>query len=309
MSDGKFFNLLDSQQSDSDRISELERLWPFIRKKVQEYEQVISEFNSVKPLIQILKKEIVEHCEKQFDQFSQELKSLRSFLQENMKENQLECKAIKKELSESVERELSHHDSSSKFIKKFDDVEKRLEKILNSHGEIENLVVKKHDLETHAKYSKEAHENIFQRLKYLESLPGKQERISENIKLALETVENKISESNRMIGSQNSKMSAIEEKCQSSHDSLKNELRTSFDNLSEWMDSKILQSKNEAKNPIPLIDLAKNEIYKKMEAMEFDSKNAILKSNNCSQQIAILEKKMENLSLLFKKMELDKASS
>lgn len=62
--------------------------------------------------------------------------------------------------------------------------------------------------------------------------------------------------------------------------------------------------KSPQKDPSDMINAAKSEILSKLEAVTLDSNNAMLKSSNSSHQIMILEKKMENINLTLKKLEL-----
>ena len=52
------------------------------------------------------------------------------------------------------------------------------------------------------------------------------------------------------------------------------------------------------------LNALKTELLSKMEGITLDANNALLKASNSSQQIMILEKKMENLALNVKKNEL-----
>lgn len=54
------------------------------------------------------------------------------------------------------------------------------------------------------------------------------------------------------------------------------------------------------------IDAMRDDLLKKIEDMSIDGRNAVLKAGNSSQQIAIIEKKIENILLTLKKIDLSK---
>ena len=72
------------------------------------------------------------------------------------------------------------------------------------------------------------------------------------------------------------------------------------------MDKKVANlAKDFDSNPLSA-ESVKAALFKEIEALALDGKNAYLKSNNCATQLALLEKKLENLNLLIKKHELTK---
>ena len=72
------------------------------------------------------------------------------------------------------------------------------------------------------------------------------------------------------------------------------------------MDTKLEAMKQETIASILPDGSMEERLSKRMEAISLEGANAYLKSNNNAQQILLLEKKIENLTLLLKKYELNK---
>lgn len=73
--------------------------------------------------------------------------------------------------------------------------------------------------------------------------------------------------------------------------------------LKEWSESKLLELL--PKDNTYLFENFRNELLKKLEVIGIDCMNAVLKAGNISNQIPMLEKRIENISLILKKYEIN----
>lgn len=76
--------------------------------------------------------------------------------------------------------------------------------------------------------------------------------------------------------------------------------------VSNFISSEFAKMKMELAGSPSSFESAKSEIEKKMQSIELDASNAVLKSSNADQQIKLLERKIENISLQLKNYELSK---
>lgn len=90
-------------------------------------------------------------------------------------------------------------------------------------------------------------------------------------------------------------------------DSQANEHISALQNLEQsiktWSESKILEML--PKDATPIFENLKSEVLKKLEVIGIDCMNAVLKAGNISNQIPMLEKRIENIMLILKKYELN----
>ncbi len=83
-------------------------------------------------------------------------------------------------------------------------------------------------------------------------------------------------------------------------------LKTEIQNLRSHFDSKLNAQREEVLNrPSDIPDLRK-EFDKKLELVELNGQNSILRSSNNEKQILLVERKIENIYQLIKKIELSK---
>lgn len=73
--------------------------------------------------------------------------------------------------------------------------------------------------------------------------------------------------------------------------------------IKEWTEKKILEML--PKDNSSYFETLKSDLLKKLEVVGIDCMNAVLKAGNISNQIPMLEKRIENISLILKKYELN----
>jgi hypothetical protein len=89
-------------------------------------------------------------------------------------------------------------------------------------------------------------------------------------------------------------------------DAIRKENETLYEYISN-IDQSMKEVEEKAKRSIKMeMDLAISKAFIAMESISLDAKNASLKSSNCSAQVDLINKKMENVQLLMKKFELNK---
>lgn len=89
-------------------------------------------------------------------------------------------------------------------------------------------------------------------------------------------------------------------------DAQESELTCALKNLEQsikvWSESKIMEML--PKDYTPIFENLKSEVVKKLEIIGMDCMNAVLKAGNISNQIPMIEKRIENIMLTLKKYEL-----
>lgn len=89
----------------------------------------------------------------------------------------------------------------------------------------------------------------------------------------------------------------------------KNEIHSAMDDFVSEVHKKIEAFKQEIKNqPCPL-DEVKKEIKEKLDIVSMDCQNSQLRSANCEKHLNLIEKKIESIMLLIKKIDLNQQGS
>lgn len=298
MSGGKRFSA-DQVLSAEERLDEMERKYSVIQERIQAYDQIINEFEILKKE----SKELKSHCNQLENLTAKESGNLLSKIVE---------------LSNYLDQLKKSNENNYSIIQQFGT--NHILQINKINEDINNYTLGLRDL------SKDANENN----KRIDVLSKSVSLLNSSLK----TTSNKVEDFSESLAN-------IAKK----HDSLKKEISTvsasniAFSQQSEHLIHKIPDFKDwasqvlvktdaslqdvrlELKNKIstgienvrtelkedPLtVDFIKKEFKNSLESLALDSKNAYLKSNNSSQQIQLLEKKIENINLTLKKYELSK---
>lgn len=298
MSEAKKF-AFKSPLSAEERLDEIERKYGVIQERIQAYDEVLAQFSAI---------------QKDLKQSKQNTASLHDFLDSFSKE----MKSAHSSFLAQIQPLKSIQDSHSKSLQAHDTtISSMLEHASNMRNESKSAI------------------------EQLNSKVGGWANEQAKICSFLEEIKRKISE---IVSQQSAYIGNLEklyadyfkfkDNTESSQTSLNKEIRKAKQaideapDLVEWankvytriqsdltyrdrqatsyVDKKVDEvAQNFAADPLSAESI-KAALFNEIQSVALDSKNAYLKSNNCAQQIQLLEKKLENLNLIIKKYELNK---
>lgn len=281
-----------------EKVNECFRKFNVIIEKIQSYDQVLEKFKEVISKIEEISGIQLEN-EKKLSYFESSLKTLQSVISQNFlisttqfQENNVEIRKVKcslEDLSSTIQDDISHfkeglYDCKSKIrniiessVQKssIDQLQKEQKSLKSMSDKVIDRLIDMSD-------SLKDYNLNFEEYKKLNSIETFQEQI-DNIEFSLKDTSNNIS------------------------NKIKN--CVTLDTLSKFYSSKVepelISIKDQLINQPSLESLQKN-MMEKIEKISLDASNSVLKANNCSKQIEIVERKIENISLLVKKIELSK---
>jgi hypothetical protein len=307
MSDCKRFGPTeDYDKSPEERLAEVERLWPIIQGKLQAYDKVLSEFDGVKASFDPLKSSLESQKEELKNFLLSNDKILKEFVTQKFDylQNQgqylsIDLDKFKESYSLSIQDIFKRHELLSCLIS---DASARVSSLQS---------------DVKAKASKDDHKAyVDDKVKTLQdqvvSFSFKADALDERIQ------QNKIEKIQddslrySLISQMNEKVKHCDDLKKFVEDSLNSiseSIQMKHAHLLSQVESSLSQAKSDISNssdPSKALDVLRSDFMKKVEGMALDTSNALLKSANSSQQILILEKKIENIFLILKKFELSK---
>lgn len=299
MSDGKKFAKTNASLSPEERLEIAERNFSVILERIQSYDQVLSEFSSLK---------------KELKQANQNIASLHDF-----------CDSFSKEIRSSIS-------SLSARVQPLKGVQDSHEKAIQSLSSTINAL-----LEHSSNYRNETKEGVDQLNNKLSSSIMESNKIAsllDDMGRKVSVLSTQQSQYSTNLDKLYSDYFKFKDSSESISCSLGKEIRKvkqSVDDapdLTEWankiytriqsdlgyrdkqatayVDKKVeTLSEDFAANPLSAESI-KASLFNEIQNLSLDGKNAYLKSNNCATQIQILEKKLERLNIILKKYELNK---
>lgn len=299
MSGGNSF-LPEAEKTPEERLASLEQMIPVFIQKIQSYDKVLSEFSDVKKSIDDAHHNLESHKAFTLDiasalsnyKFSNETKV--SLLAQEYYTQVAKVNTIKKDLmdlmqfSDKIQKSLSESDANNK----------------SKHIELINTMVKQSAIdEIKSDFYKATNALISQDNLHQAKMQAQEEKNSQFI-----SKHNSLSQE---INSLKSMTSEVDEKSvslagivQRLQTDMVNLISLARRDLGKEIEKNNLDLKKSIDSSPATSDSIKKEVSSQIEAVALDGRNALLKSNNSSQQIALLEKKIENLYLLLKKFEL-----
>ncbi len=285
--------------SAEERLTEIERKYGVIQERIQAYDEVLSQFAAVK---------------KELKQARENTASLHDFCDSLAKEVKASISSITcqiqplKNVQDAHERALQGHSST---------ITSMLEHATNKHVEIRSSI-----------------EEINSRMATWASDRMKINGFLDELKRTISEISNKQYNHSNSLDKLYADYIKFKDKTEETHTSLNKEIKKnkqSIDDapdIADWasklygrvtsdmsyrdkqmtsyVDKKIDGlAQDFAADPLSA-ESVKASLLNELQTLALDGKNAYLKSNNCSQQIQILEKKVENLNLIIKKYELNK---
>ena len=279
------------------RLVEAERKYEFIKQRIQAYDQVLNDFNDIK---------------KTLKQNNDALKEQSSLLSEHSNQSKSKMANAEGQLQNLKGRQ----DANSKSL---EDQNSMVSSVLAKvHGlqeqckvSIENLAQKVALVAMEQSKSLSKCHELEQKISEIEAQKLSQVKNLEKLYVDYfgfkEKVDAKHASLNEQIDKLKKSLAAMPD-----FQDWSSKIYTRVDNsvsyrdkqATAYVDKKIeALAQDFATNPLSAESI-KASLASELQSFSLDAKNAYLKSNNCAQQIQLLEKKLENLTLIIKKYEL-----
>jgi len=301
MSIGKKFNKEEKQLTDQERIEVLEAKIPALIERIQAYDEVLEkfkereqDFEKIQNFADLILAKLEEIHERnividgKLNDFSQENADLKRDLAANL---------------DKTTKGLSNLDSQVK------DLQVSNEKRFKSHSENTqknlNNCVKRQDLEASLQNM-----GLFQRsaLEKMGLLEQKDKQHDETVSSLLNEHDNILKKWEK----QNQNLQAVTISLEESKKGFKSEIDGVYEDierkkseLTEAINTKGQEVKDYVDTTPSSIEYVRKEFNNKMQLIQFDSENAVQKSNNNEKALKIIEKKVESLMLKQKQLELE----
>ena len=303
MSGGRIYGVVSDGSVDPlARISELETSWPIIQAKLSAYDGLISE-------VQNIKNELIT-IKSKHEELKDDLNSVDDNAKESVEYAQSRINFHVQALTDSqksiLEITSGHKGLISQFRDNLQEVKDSLESVKAKVEQGLEGAASKVSLQDHKDQSNNALSVVKDVIgdlgsKFAEVKAGLAvvksgfQNQGENESVILGTIKEM---QDRVIGLVNS------------YESYKTYVSTLVYNetkkVSDGIDSKMKDLKASS-SPAMAVNALREEFVKKMEGVALDGTNAVLRSANATTQIGLLEKKIENILLRLKAIELPKA--
>lgn len=303
MSDGKIYGpVIDGSVDPLERISNLERLWPIIQNRLQVYDKVSDDLQSIKKDIQDIKN-VQNQIQDSVADVNQGKDVVEKLLTDHIGGTNNMINDFHNTVS-SIIVEMENH--KKQVVNKFTEHSSNLHTFKNSMIEETGNFIKSDELLNFKTLTFDSFERLS---KDIISLQKKHSEVSQNLL-----------SSQSLITSSKSEVADISQKFVEFCNQVTS-LNNNFESLKKYMESQLskesqkiyqdLEQKiSDVKKSFPSSSQAlsglKDEIVKKLEGVALDGTNAVLRSNNSASQIVLLEKKIENILLRLKAVELPK---
>jgi chromosome segregation ATPase len=298
MSDGKKF-AAKALLSAEDRLTEIERKYSVIQERIQAYDAVLSEFQSLKSDLKQLKASNASLVAS-FNSITEDTRVKMDVLTGQIQTFKGKYEYITKSLEENKE---SFCKFSAKTNQNFIDFDKFVSKIKDQVSSC---------LEQNAEITKIQSDyqlclNTIARpigltKAGLDKLTADHIRFKDSTEASQAALTKEISKLTASVAA----LPSLQEWSNKLYGRVQQELTYREKQATAYVDKKVESlAKDFDSNPLSA-EGVKNALFKEIEALALDGKNAYLKSNNCATQITLLEKKLENINLLIKKYELNK---
>lgn len=291
----------EEQKSPNERLLVLEQKIPVLIQKIQSYDKVLEDFKELNLKLDSLNNGFNKSASN-IENLEQKVESNLSFSKQNNREF-LDHKASSIENNKNNLNQLdflksSLENMSSYFSKIFNDNKSDVLKLQNSSASKSELL----------DHENKNHEKLNDLKNNLSNLQSSVSEISKDHPLLKASSQD--ASSNLMYLHSALKDLQDKNKTDYSLKDLRSELSNLVKNTSDSLNSNFDQKLNEVKalvdNSPDMLDKVKRDILQKLDAVSLDGSNASIKASNCSQQILMIEKKIENIYLLLKKFELNK---
>jgi len=298
MSDGKKFGP-KSLGSAEDRLEDLEKKFDVIRERIQTYDAVLSEFS-------ILKKELNSN-RKTIDSFVAASSSIFDELGSKTDTYGAQFQILHAKMESNAKTIEDHKQLFSKFVSNhnkvindFNEVVSKIKESLAVSFDHKNQITNSFtEFQSSLATIKSWNASI---TKSLEKLTDDHIKFKDATQEAHADVKKELFKLTKTVAV----LPNVQEWANNLYAKVQDNLIYREKQATAYVDKKIdALAKDFDSNPLSA-EGVKSALFKEIEALALDGKNAYLKSNNCATQLALLEKKLENLNLLIKKYELNR---
>lgn len=299
MSDGKKFSKTDSNLTPEQRLEEVERKFNVIQERIQAYDQVLSEFKKINSDLNLIK-ESLDINKKNYHILNELLSERTEILNSQMIT-----------LHKNNESFNFHVNEQSKFN---ENISTRLgEECGKFYRDIELLKMHVSNVDVEHSKTRDVTDTLEKSLsdlkKWFSSI--KEEILNltqQHLILKSDTKTSHIelkSQIERLIYSFQ-EMPQFNEWATKIYIKVCNEINEKQKAFYFELDKRSQQLKEQLASDPYTADSVKKILKDEMDALAMDGKNAYLKATNATQQIQLLEKKVENINLILKKYELNR---
>lgn len=300
MSDCRKFSSTDANLSPEDRLSELERKFLTILERIKAYDEVLDKFKTLTEKFNQVQRNIQEV---QTDQTktSQDMVSFHDSLSFRLDRSNKYIEDHERKCEEQF------HDLKELYVTRLADltnIKKQQEKFEEKANKTFESLATKKEIEVFKDESTEAHKNLNDQFVESNEIVNYVSESYNDLKTLHEEQSDKIHCINNLI------LNFVSER------KIKNnEWETKFNRMvaiietyatKKDIESAVKTLRNDLEGSPSSLEATKAEIIKKFEIASLDASNSVLKANNCVKQIELIERKIENLSLIVKKHELSK---
>lgn len=304
MSSGKIYGpVIDGSKDPLDRILELERLWPIIQSKLQLYDNLISEFQSVKSEISNIKnnhenlKDDIALVNSMRNDFTQYVQGKFEFVSNYMD-------VVKKSVDKLA---IDHADLRKDLIDRSTESNNNLMTVKENLEDGLSKTTNKSALDSHKSYMDLKFDQIISELDSIHKKHSDMTLGLSGVQSGITSSKNEVVDASKKVNEMSNQVSNLLFAFESLKTYVGTQIYTEIQKNSQEVDVKLKEIKNSvASAPAALANL-KDEMIKKMEGVTLDGTNAVLRSNNTANQIVLLEKKIENILLRLKAVEIPKA--
>ena len=281
------------------RISELERLWPIMQMRMQQYDTLISDVQTLKEEVEKNRNQAIQNAD-QISKVYDMAKNLTNYVQgkfDFVAEQASKANAAIENVSKKLDTNTSNINAEVTAVK---------ENVSTQSQNIMQEVSKKaylSDLLNHSGDLKTAHSLLGSDVEYVKKLHLDLSQALQNIKTEVLQGKTEVVGVGGKYEYLNNQMSGLLNAFESLKEFSGSQIYASCQRVSNEFDEKIKAVKAELSDAP---DSLRSEFNKKLEGVSLDGSNAILRSTNAISQISILEKKIENILLRLKAIELPK---
>ena len=298
MSDAKKFGP-KAIASAEDRLTEIERKYSVIQERIQAYDAVLSEFQALKANLVGNRKSvesfvaasgsIFEDLRLKVDTYGAQFQILHSKAESNAKALEDHKQLFSKFVG-------NHNKVVSDFNEVVTKLKNDIDKSLNHKTQVINSLAQNQDAIGFLNASRDSIKTSLDKLtdahiKFKDSSEASQTELAKQHAKLSKTV---------------ASLPSLQEWANTLYAKFQQDMGYREKQATAYVDTKVKQlAKDFDANPLSAESI-KTALFNEIQALALDGKNAYLKSNNCATQLALLEKKLENLNLLIKKHELTK---
>lgn len=298
MSDGKKF-AAKAVESAEERLTEIERKYSVIQERIQAYDAVLSEFSAIKAELRSNRKTIetfVSASGSVFDELRSKIDTSSAQFQILHAKAESNVKAIE-DLKNYVGKFVSNN---NKIYQDFNEVVSKI-KEQGAYAVEESKKSNSFAFQAQLMFQdlKKAHDVLKNSLQKLTDAHIQ-------LKDATEASQADTSKQHTKLKQAIASLPNVQEWATSLYAKLQDNLAYRDKQATSYVDAQVQKlAKDFDANPLSA-ESVKAALFNEMQTLALDGKNAYLKSNNVSQQLAVVEKKLENLNLLIKRYELNK---